>query len=248
MLKMREVGVKRGYSLWSEEYDRQEKWNPLMLLEKRPLLKMIGNVKNKKILDVGCGTGRITVRLLRRGAIVCGIDITKAMLEKAKKKVLKFKNRCELKLGSAYQIPYPDAEFDVVVCSLVISHLKNLDKVVGEMARVLKPNGEIVISDMHPYGILFLRWSTTFPTFGKFYKIKNYVHLFEDYLKCCEKNKLKLVEVKEPKVTKRVVKAIEEGNRKFWHRKLSRKERKELKEFIGKPGLLIMRMKKLYTL
>jgi ubiquinone/menaquinone biosynthesis C-methylase UbiE len=85
-MKEKEINLSiiNGYNLWSETYDSDE--NPLIYIEEKQFLKLIGNVKNKEVLDVGCGTGRITLKLLERGAKVCGIDINSKMLQKAKEK------------------------------------------------------------------------------------------------------------------------------------------------------------------
>jgi ubiquinone/menaquinone biosynthesis C-methylase UbiE len=238
------LNVKKGYTLWSQSYDEEEKLNPLIYLEEKPLMRTIGNVKGKKVLDVACGTGRITLKLLRKGARVCGIDITPAMLKKAQEKTIKYGRRCDLKKASVYQIPYVKNEFDIVICSLAISHIKNLDRGVGEMARVLKPGGKLILSDLHPYAILFGGACTGFAQQGKRYRIKNYLHLFQDFSKCLKKNKLKLVELKEPKVTKKTINLLIKLQKK-WGEKISRRKLKVLRTDLNKPAVLIIKAKKI---
>jgi len=193
------LDIKNGYDLWSLSYDTDE--NPLIYLEEKVVLKLIDKVKNKKVLDVGCGTGRISIKLLKKGAKVFGIDVSNKMLQKARDKTKKYRDRCEFKIASLYKIPYKKQDFDFVICSLVLSHIKNLDKAISEMSRVLKRNGIMIISDLHPYAIL-QGAATTFFRGKKMYRIKNYVYLFEDLFKSFRKNKLKIVDVKELKLTK----------------------------------------------
>jgi ubiquinone/menaquinone biosynthesis C-methylase UbiE len=233
------VGIKKGYELWSEVYDTEK--NPLIEMEEKPLLAMIGNVKGRLILDAGCGTGRISLKLLKKGAIVKGIDISNKMLAKAKEKCKKYKGISEFKLASIYKIPYRKNMFDMVICSLIISHLRNLNRAIKEMARVLRSGGLMIISDLHPYTILLRDVYTGFYLNGKHYILKNYGHTFENFIKCFKEANLKLVDIKEPKITKRVVDIIRELNKKHGIKIAKKKE----KGWKGKPAVLIMKLQKL---
>ncbi|MFH8086635.1 MAG: class I SAM-dependent methyltransferase [Candidatus Aenigmatarchaeota archaeon] len=234
------LSVKKGYDIWSKTYDLDE--NPLILLEEKPLLKIIGNVSGKKVLDVGCGTGRIALKLLKKGAKVYGIDISEKMLEKAKNKTKKFKNKVEFKVASVYKIPYSKNSFDLVVCNLVTSHLKNLNKAVAKIARVLKPKGFLIISDLHPYVIVNGGVANFFQN-GKEYVIKNYYHSFEEYFNSLKKNGLRIVEVKELKDTKEVIDIVIRLYIKY-KRKIIPK--KEYEQWLGKPGAIIIKAQKVF--
>jgi hypothetical protein len=83
------------------------------------------------------------------------------------------------------------------------------------MCRVLKVNGEMVISELHPYAIEFKNARTVFYYKKKKYRIKNYVYLFEDLFKIFKNNKLEIVEIKEPKVTKKCLDIYIELCRKY---------------------------------
>ncbi|MCS7106382.1 MAG: methyltransferase domain-containing protein [Candidatus Aenigmarchaeota archaeon] len=238
MEKRIKLSVKKGYDVWAKTYDVYE--NPLVALEEKPLLKIIGNVRGKRVLDAGCGTGRITVKLLEKGAKVFGIDISEKMLERARVKAKKFKKRCELKLASVYKIPYPKNSFDMVVCNLVTSHLQNLKKAIAEMARVLKPKGFLIISDLHPWVILNNK-GTIFFQDDKEYVIKNYYHSFEEYFRSLKESNLKIVEIKELKDNKEVIKIILRLYKKY-KGKIIPKE--EYKKWLGKPGALIIKAQK----
>ena len=213
------LDIRTGYKIWSKTYDTD--WNPLIKLEERSLLNSIGNIRNKTVLDAGCGTGRVVLKILKKGAKVYGIDISNEMLEIAKRKTTKYKDKREFKLASVYDIPYGKNEFDLVVCNLVTSHLKNLNKALSEMARVLKPRGFLIISDLHPFAMK-LGAGTVFFQNKKEYWIRNYYHTLEEVFNVLKKNKLKISEIKEPKITKRIVP-------------------KEEYQWIGKPGALIIK-------
>ena len=61
----KKVDVIEGYDIWAPTYDREH--NPLIALEENITLDMIGDVRNQRVLDVGCGTGRYCELLARRG-------------------------------------------------------------------------------------------------------------------------------------------------------------------------------------
>lgn len=117
--------------------------------ERPGLLKIIPPVKGRKVLDAGCGTGSLTEWLLDQGAEVIGVDASPHMLEQAKKRI---QNRAILKL---HDLKEPlsfieDDSLDLVVSSLVMHYIYNVESVFRELYRVLKPEGDLVFSIQHP--------------------------------------------------------------------------------------------------
>ena len=92
-----------------------------------------------KILDVGCGAGSYTgiLKLYRPQLKVYGVDISRAAIKKAKKD---FPN-INFVIASTDRLPFPDGFFDAVVMKCVLEHLKDPDKALVEVRRVLKPGG-----------------------------------------------------------------------------------------------------------
>ena len=104
--------------------------------------------KPQKILDVATGTGDLAVALIKTQASeIIGIDISKGMLDIGKEKVKK--NQCDKKIkmeiGDSENIDYPENYFDAVTVAFGVRNFDNLDKGLGEILRVLRPGGNLVI-------------------------------------------------------------------------------------------------------
>ncbi len=91
------------------------------------------------ILDIGCGAGLLTNALALEGHAVSGIDLSEESLKIARNKDLTQKVRYEV--ANAYELPFPDASFDVVCAMDILEHVENPNKLIQEASRVLKKNG-----------------------------------------------------------------------------------------------------------
>jgi ubiquinone/menaquinone biosynthesis C-methylase UbiE len=108
-----------------------------------------------KVLDVGCGTGNLTLTaktFAGAGGAAYGIDASPEMIAVAKKKAKQGGADVVFDIGLIEMIPFPDATFDVVVSRLVIHHLPDDLKRKGfaEIFRVLKPGGHFLVADFKP--------------------------------------------------------------------------------------------------
>jgi ubiquinone/menaquinone biosynthesis C-methylase UbiE len=97
-------------------------------------------------LDAACGTGRQAAVLAELGHDVIGVDGNSAMLEKARSRV----PLADLRMGDLGDLPVADDSVDLAVCSLALTHLADPAPAIRELARVVKPGGRIVLSDVHP--------------------------------------------------------------------------------------------------
>lgn len=106
-----------------------------------------------KVLEVGCGTGTLTLAAQARvGATgeVHGIDASPEMLAVARRKGARAGAPTTFRDGLLEQIPYPDSTFDVAMCSFMIFHVsaETRQRGVRELYRVLKPHGRLLIMEM----------------------------------------------------------------------------------------------------
>lgn len=97
-----------------------------------------------KVLDVACGTGDMCVLLAERGVTVTGVDISEEMLAIAKRKV----ENVEWGVADAERLPFEDNTFDAVTCAFGVRNFVHLEQGLGEMMRVLKPDGHMVILEL----------------------------------------------------------------------------------------------------
>lgn len=117
-------------------------------LEQQLLFELLGPVADKAILDVGCGDGAVASELARRGAIVTGLDADPVMIAAAGRRTEIERTELRLIEGQAERLPFDDAAFDCVVAVTVLCFVRDAERVVAEMARVLKPGGRLVIGEL----------------------------------------------------------------------------------------------------
>lgn len=134
---------KEGYDLFAPHYD--DSFKLLSGFEKGQLFSVFGDMKGKKVLDLGCGTGRILGELKLFGAEVTAVDISEEMLSKAKKK----HPDVEMIVADAENLPFENDYFDVVTATFLIVHLKNPEIAFDEVYRVLKSGGEFVLTNIN---------------------------------------------------------------------------------------------------
>lgn len=169
--KMRDQ-IKVAYDQLAEDYYKLRKKESNIkfykeILENPFLFKLIGNVKNKNVLDLGCGPGIHAKILTKKGAKVIGIDNSNVSIEIAKKESPKSK----FFVGDIEKLPFNSKKFDIVFSAMVIGHLKNWNKTFKEVNRVLKKNGIFVFSIYNPFKEVLnkKKWM-----FKKFRIIENY--------------------------------------------------------------------------
>src|SRR5690348_9321990 len=99
-----------------------------------------------RVLDVGCGAGYMSVELARRGFAVHAIDSTQAMLEQAQQYAEASGVTLSLSTGDVTALSFDDRAFDLVIALGVIPWLEHPVQAIGEIARVTRPGGHVILS------------------------------------------------------------------------------------------------------
>jgi ubiquinone/menaquinone biosynthesis C-methylase UbiE len=149
-------------------------------------------------LDAACGTGRHSRHLADRGFEIIGVDANRTMLARAEAKV----PGGDFRVGDLRAVPVDDAAVDVVVCSLALSHVPEVGPVLAEFARVVRPGGTIIVSDMHPHYSTF-GGAAAFPTESEGFElhfVPNLVHPVSEYVSAALDAGLVVGECREPRV------------------------------------------------
>ncbi|OCX50230.1 hypothetical protein BEL04_23250 [Mucilaginibacter sp. PPCGB 2223] len=174
-----EKGSVEAYDLWAGSYDDQPD-NLMFYLDNRIFGELMTtvNLKGKNVADIGCGTGRHWPLLYQQQVgNLTGYDVSGRMLERLH---IKFPDAGLVKIISDdFLTDVPDATYDAIISTLTIAHIENLAYALLEWCRILKPQGEIIITDFHPQA-LAAGGKRTFQHDRKLIGIRNHVHSTAD--------------------------------------------------------------------
>jgi SAM-dependent methyltransferase len=133
-----------AYRQWASTYD--EPGNELLELDLPFVDAILDTLPRGTAVDTACGTGRLARRLAGRGHRVVGIDGSPDMVRRARENVMDV----SFVVGDLHALPLPDGSVDLVTNALALTHVTDLDHVLSEFARVLRPGGAAIITDVHP--------------------------------------------------------------------------------------------------
>jgi 2-polyprenyl-3-methyl-5-hydroxy-6-metoxy-1,4-benzoquinol methylase len=109
-----------------------------LLLEdqERVLVEFLGDVSNRRVLDMGTGTGRAAMALARRGARVTAVDASNEMLAVARQRAVEARVSIEFAEGDVHRLAFPGRAFDSVVCLRLLMHVPDWRRALSEVCRV----------------------------------------------------------------------------------------------------------------
>ncbi len=142
------MSIKKAYDHWSEIYDTND--NKTRDLDQLATRKTLAKYSFKKVLELGCGTGKNTIWLLEKAREVMALDFSEGMLAKAKTKIKS--NKVTFQQADLTQ-PWnvSSAYADLISCNLVLEHIENLHFIFQQAADKLKPGGHFFICELHPF-------------------------------------------------------------------------------------------------
>ena len=115
-------------------------------VEWKSILEWLDPKNGEKILDVGCGSGELILKIAKKGSQVYGIDISEEDINNSKDLARRSNLAAKFQVADALNLPYPDNYFDKIVSSSCLEHFIDDIKALKEMKRVLKPKGYLVLT------------------------------------------------------------------------------------------------------
>jgi ubiquinone/menaquinone biosynthesis C-methylase UbiE len=103
--------------------------------------------QGRDVLEVGCGTGLVLLRIREFARLARGVDLSPGMLSKAKARGL------DVQLGSATELPFEANQFDVTCSFKVLAHVPEIENALAEMARVTRPGGMLLAEFYNPFSL-----------------------------------------------------------------------------------------------
>ena len=120
---------------------------------KPPCCSLVPDDAPARLLDIGTGTGRVLELLAPRVAQGLGVDASKAMLALARARLARAGlTHCAVRLADMYRLPLADASFDIAVLQMVLHYAEDPAGVLAEAARVLRPDGRLIVIDLARHG------------------------------------------------------------------------------------------------
>ena len=133
-----------AYRQWAATYD--DPGNGLLELDLPFVDAVLDDLPAGTAVDTACGTGRLTSRIAARGHRVLGFDSSAEMLMRARRNV----PGVEFAVADMIDLPVDDGSVDLVTNALAMTHVADLRPVLAEWARVLRPGGHAIMTDVHP--------------------------------------------------------------------------------------------------
>jgi len=187
------MSIQNAYNEWSGIYDSNQ--NLTRDLDQKVTRETLSGQHFESILELGCGTGKNTAFLIEIGTNVHALDFSEGMVEKAKEKVKKGNVRFSM-ADLTKRWPCEDVAYDLIICNLVLEHIKDLNHIFSEAKRTLIPNGRFFINELHP----FKQYGGTKARFERgadIVEVDVFVHHISDFTNAAGTNGLKLVKLSE---------------------------------------------------
>jgi len=150
------AGYYDDYSTW---YDDERRYGYYELINDLEVERIAPAVRDRRSLEIGCGTGLLLERIDRQADFAAGIDLSAGMAGVSKAKGLHVAN------ASVVSLPFRDDRFDVVYSCKVLPHVPDLAMALEEIRRVLVPGGRMFLELYNPYSLKHLtyrlRWRGT---------------------------------------------------------------------------------------
>jgi ubiquinone/menaquinone biosynthesis C-methylase UbiE len=184
---------REAYNKWSETYDSIV--NKTRDIEAVALRSILSKFNFDSVLEIGCGTGKNTSWIAFKSKHVIAIDFSSEMISKAIKKI-KEDNVLFQQADITQPWKFAAQKFDLVICSLVLEHIKNIHFVFEQANLVLKSGGYFYIGELHPFK-QYAGSKARFDNGDGMFELECFIHNISDYFNAATANNFESMNIDE---------------------------------------------------
>jgi ubiquinone/menaquinone biosynthesis C-methylase UbiE len=185
--------IRKAYDIWANQYDLND--NKTRDLEAISLRNTLDKIKFDSCLEIGCGTGKNTEWLLTRVKQLTAVDFSLEMLAKAKEKI-NAPNVEFLQADITSDWVFINKQYHLLVFSLVLEHIENLNDIFNKAAAVLVNDGYIYIGELHPFK-QYTGSKARFDTADGQQVLTCFNHNISDFTQAAKSNGFKIIDIAE---------------------------------------------------
>ncbi|MBN2386243.1 MAG: class I SAM-dependent methyltransferase [Anaerolineales bacterium] len=187
------MSIQDAYTQWSPTYDSDR--NLTRDLDRQVTEQILGLLRCRTILEIGCGTGKNTSLLAGLGRQVLALDFSVGMLHRARRK-LQADNLTFVLADLTHPWPCREQSIDLIACNLVLEHIRDLDFIFRQAAHTLANHGRFLICELHPFR-QYQGKQAGFEGRRGTIKIPAFVHPLSDFLTAAESHRMVLLDRKD---------------------------------------------------
>ena len=184
---------KEAYNIWAENYDTEI--NKTRDMEGTAIRETLSFPEPVVILEIGCGTGKNTEWLLTKAKSIVSVDFSPEMLSKARKKI-KADNVKFIQSDIRKVWNFENLQFDMIICSLVLEHIEDLNFIFLQAGKVLKQGGLFYIGELHPFKQC-QGSKARFDTQNGVFELECFTHNISDFFKAANDNNFTCFDLRE---------------------------------------------------
>lgn len=187
------MNIQTAYNAWSVTYD--DVLNKTRDLEAVAIRQLLTEIPFAEVVEIGCGTGKNTEWLATKAAHVTAVDFSADMLAKAQAKITTPTVRFQqADITEAWD--FVAAPADLVTCSLLLEHIRDLNFVFQQASRVMRPGGWFYIGELHPFK-QYQGSKARFETGNGVFEVQCFTHHISDFTAAAAQNGFRCVTIRE---------------------------------------------------
>lgn len=185
------MNTEQAYNQWARTYDTDP--NKTRDLEQVAARRLLAGADFSTVLEIGCGTGKNTTWLAENAGTVTAADFSEEMMKRARAKTASAHVRF---VTADLTQPWMFDPATLIVCSLVLEHIDNLDFIFEQAARTLEPGGWFYVCELHPYKQL-QGSRARFEQGDQTVHLEYFVHHVSDFFSAAQKHGLTCLRLEE---------------------------------------------------